>query len=361
MRWSGRSSPWGRLADAAAGGLIVLAVGSLAARLCRQPVRRARLVVLTLLGGADRPLPGCPADRTPVVGRAPPGAGPLSVLAPDNEARTRARSRPPPARGGEIGADRPRPAERPGRDPDGRSPTVPLAPSAPVKPAPVAVDRPLARTVLAWACYFAVAAGLAVWWFLGQVVLWRLTRALAPSRERSATCSSALTGPGGGRVLLLESDRIALPFTFTWVRPVILLPGGALRRGRARGLRYVLAHEWSHVERARLLGVEPRGPGRARPLLSALVLVAAAAAPALPGLPGRRPGRGAGVGRRLCRVPRPPGAGRAGPAWPCRRWGSATGARTSTGGSPCSSRTMNRWSIVAEHVWSLCRRRPRPP
>ena len=31
---------WGRLVDAAAGVLIVLTVGSLAARLCRQPARR---------------------------------------------------------------------------------------------------------------------------------------------------------------------------------------------------------------------------------------------------------------------------------------------------------------------------------
>jgi len=42
---------WRWLAHAAAGGLIVLALGSLAAHLCRQPVRRARVVVLTLLGG----------------------------------------------------------------------------------------------------------------------------------------------------------------------------------------------------------------------------------------------------------------------------------------------------------------------
>jgi hypothetical protein len=41
---------WRWLAHAAVGGLIVLALGSLAARLCNQPVRRARIVVLTLLG-----------------------------------------------------------------------------------------------------------------------------------------------------------------------------------------------------------------------------------------------------------------------------------------------------------------------
>ena len=41
---------WRWLANAAVGGLIVLALGGLAVRLCRQPVRRARLVVLTILG-----------------------------------------------------------------------------------------------------------------------------------------------------------------------------------------------------------------------------------------------------------------------------------------------------------------------
>src|SRR6516165_1375502 len=49
---------WGRLLNAAAGGLMVLAVGSLAARTCRQPVRRARLVVLTLIGGLTVPVLG---------------------------------------------------------------------------------------------------------------------------------------------------------------------------------------------------------------------------------------------------------------------------------------------------------------
>ena len=72
---------WSRLADAAAGGLIVLAVGSLAARLCRQPVRRARLIVLTLLGGVAVPCPGRPAGRPSVVGRAPRRRRPRSSLA----------------------------------------------------------------------------------------------------------------------------------------------------------------------------------------------------------------------------------------------------------------------------------------
>ena len=80
---------WGRPADAAAGGLIVLAVGSLAARLCRQPVRRTRLVVLTLLGGVAVPglgaLPIVPRWSAGLV----PAPAPLSSRPEDGAPRIR--------------------------------------------------------------------------------------------------------------------------------------------------------------------------------------------------------------------------------------------------------------------------------
>jgi protocatechuate 3,4-dioxygenase beta subunit len=94
-----------------------------------------------------------------------------------------------------------------------------------------------------------VAAWLAAWWFVGQVVLWRLTRAARPVPEAVRDLFAGLTGPGGEPVVLLESDRIALPFTYTWARPVILLPTTLCDAGDPGALRYVLAHEWSHVER----------------------------------------------------------------------------------------------------------------
>ena len=92
-------------------------------------------------------------------------------------------------------------------------------------------------------------AGLAAWWFCGQVVLWRVTRAARPASGAVRDVFLDLTGPAGKRVLLLESDRIALPFTYTWVRPVILLPTTLGDTDERCALRYVLAHEWSHVER----------------------------------------------------------------------------------------------------------------
>ena len=57
-----------------------------------------------------------------------------------------------------------------------------------------------------------------------------------------------MSGRAGERVRLLVSDRVALPFTYTWATPVIVLPAG-LCTGDDEGLQYALAHEWSHVER----------------------------------------------------------------------------------------------------------------
>ena len=214
---------WIRLADAAAGGLIVLAVGSLAARLCRQPVRRARLVVLALARRDGRSLPGRPAGRTAVVGRPPPGAGcdPRSRLTMQPPPSAGSPPRPPdaveiaiapsppssPERCRRCHADRPRLLGRPGRS----------APAA-------TVDSSPPRGRFCSASYFAVAAGLAAWWLVGQLLLWRVTRAARPVPKAIRDVFLGLGGPGSERVVLLESDRIALPFTYTWLRPVILLP-----------------------------------------------------------------------------------------------------------------------------------------
>ena len=218
---------------------------------------------------------------------------------------------------------------------------------------------PSARTVLLGS-YFAVAAGLAAWWLVGQLLLWRVTRSARPVPEAIRDVFLGLAGPGGERVVLLESDRIASPFTYTWVRPVILLPSSALRRERARGpplrpgARVVARRE------ARRLGLEPRLPGGARPLLSTPVLVAEAAASPLPGLPGRRPGRRRGLGRGLRRVPRPPRAGpQVRPGRP-RAGDRRPALEPLPEGHHARCRTTNRWSAAAGPPGASPPPRPRP-
>lgn len=242
---------WGRLADAAAGSLIVLALGSLAAGLCRQPVRRARLVVLTLLGGLAVPVLGTlPIAPRWSAGLLPAAAAPAPLQARSDIAAPRGAGsglRLPEVAG--VGealelAERPRETS-----PGAARPAPAFARSGPVKSSPGGRWAvPSARSVLLGG-YFALAAGFAGWWFLGQVALWRVTRASRPVPAAVRELFLDFAGPRGERVVLLESDRIALPFTYTWLRPVILLPPSLCDGGEPEAARYALAHEWSHVER----------------------------------------------------------------------------------------------------------------
>jgi hypothetical protein len=236
-----------RLADAAAGVLIVLAAGSLAAWICKQPVRRTRLIMLSLLGALAVPALG----TLPVAPRWSAGllAAPTAILDradPAAPAEPGSRLHPARATGSPVAGG---PIEPPGDVPTGHSRTGPaLAASGPVAAAPGARWlRPSARTVLLGS-YFALAAGFAAWWLVGQFLLWRVTRSARPVPSAIRDVFLGLAGPGGTRVVLLESDRIASPITYTWRRPVILLPAALCDGSEPGALRYVLAHEWSHVE-----------------------------------------------------------------------------------------------------------------
>ena len=302
MEW--QTFVWGRLADAAAGGLIVLAVGGLAARLCRQPVRRSPARRPDAPRGRDRPqLAWGPCPSSPG-GRSGPSRRPLPPSRPIASDPSRPCTGPPcrPSRREQRGMpDLVRPSPETSTGSVSTAPTKP-APGSPLDGPrrPHVRARPVCRR-----------DGRA-----GGVVVARAGRALAghPPGRRIPVPGAVrdlflgLTGPEGGRTMLLESDRIALPFTYTWARPVILLPATLCGGDEPRALRYVLAHEPSRVESAT--------PGRGiSPCLADLVLFYQ---PLFWWL--RRqlrlcqdysptPGPSPGLGRRLRRVPRPPRAG----------------------------------------------------
>jgi beta-lactamase regulating signal transducer with metallopeptidase domain len=239
---------WRWLAHAAVGGLIVLALGSLAAKLCRQPVRRARIVVLTLLGGFAVPwlgtLPIAPKWSAGFVLTAPPVSTPDLVAVPTVPTATA-----PPAsielpqvpialEGGDAGSRQH--LERSARQAaDGRRVAGPWA------------SRLATLSWNSWvlAAYAATSAGLAAWWLLGQFLLWRIARAARPVSFKVHELFLQISGSAGRAVVLLESDTVKLPFTFTWVRPVIVLPTALCGGGDSQELRFCLAHEWSHIER----------------------------------------------------------------------------------------------------------------
>ena len=94
-----------------------------------------------------------------------------------------------------------------------------------------------------------MSAALAGWWLLGQMILWRISRASRSVPLVIEQVFREISGPAGSGVVLQESQTVALPFTFTWVRPVIILPSRLCADGDSNELRFCLAHEWSHIER----------------------------------------------------------------------------------------------------------------
>jgi beta-lactamase regulating signal transducer with metallopeptidase domain len=224
MAWE--TSAWRWLAQAAVAGLIVLGLGSLAVRLCRQPVRRARLVVLTLVGALIVPWLG-PVPCAP--------RWSLGVFPAAREVSQPVRADNPGTRVAASG-----PGER----------QAVAAPAA----AKLLAAGPAAPHAFSWhvaiiAAYIAGAASLAAWWLTGQVLLVRLTRAARPAPAAVIGRFRAISSPAGARVRVLMSERIAVPLTFTWSRPVILLPARLCGDGKAAALQYALAHEWAHIER----------------------------------------------------------------------------------------------------------------
>jgi beta-lactamase regulating signal transducer with metallopeptidase domain len=248
MAWQTGFLDW--LAHAALGSFLLLAVGCLAVRLCRQPVRRLRLAELTLLGCLLAPwlnlVPGLPhyalgwLESTPAVSTlradqpAPLVVVPVSTTSSlsQNAADQQAKDAPPVAS------------------------AIPPSEPAPVVEAPQSepVARSHSASLLLVPLYLGLTSSFVLWWLAGLVKLRHLCRSTYLAPAAVTELLRQIAGPAAGRVRLRVSDRLELPLTFGWRQPVILLPGALCRSDDAAALRYCLAHEWSHVERRDILG-----------------------------------------------------------------------------------------------------------
>jgi beta-lactamase regulating signal transducer with metallopeptidase domain len=111
-----------------------------------------------------------------------------------------------------------------------------------------------ARAGLSWraialTAYAAAGGGLAAWWLLGQVLLWRIARSARPAPRQVQTEFLEISGRAGRNVALLASDSVKLPFTYTRFSPVVVLPEALCESTSSQERRFCLAHEWSHIER----------------------------------------------------------------------------------------------------------------
>ncbi len=246
------ASRW--LADSAVGGLIVLLAGSLAARFCRQPVRRARVVVVTLVAAFAVPwigaLPIVPRWSLGLVTRNSPAQ--LTGMRDSGELRGSAAAAalpgvlgklPPEPRRVGLGADRTRP-----REPIEVTRGAALGGQREARPW-LAWPGARALSEMAKIAYVAIAVGLGARWLLGHLLLWRVHRAARPVSPQIREVFGEIAGAAGQKVILLESDRVPLPFTYTWAQSVIVLPRPLCAARNSQELRFALAHEWSHIER----------------------------------------------------------------------------------------------------------------
>jgi beta-lactamase regulating signal transducer with metallopeptidase domain/protocatechuate 3,4-dioxygenase beta subunit len=236
---------WYWLAHTALRGFLVFAVGCLAARWCRQAVRRLRVIELTLpaslvvpwlyavpvlpavslgwLASTQRTNLGAVPSGEAVAGLRDPGQHPPAVLSP-----------PASEQIDSIAAD------------TAGQPTDPLKAVLSGQGASLA---PLAFTPVIVGGYIILAGCVLVWWLVGLVKLVQLYGSTYPAPPHTLELFLEIAGQGAGKALVLASDRLDLPLTFTWRRPIIVLPGSFCRDRDEQTLRYCLAHEWSHVER----------------------------------------------------------------------------------------------------------------
>jgi beta-lactamase regulating signal transducer with metallopeptidase domain len=225
MAWSELFYPW--LVDSALASLAVLILGSGAVLLCREPIRRLRIIELTLLGCLMVPwlsmVPGYPQlsiglwnggafqqHEIPMAGFAQQAVGqpfPQGIALPlvvDDDSG-------PAAEESEI-----------------------VAPAWDL------------GTWLAAAYLFGIAFGL-VWWLVGLLGLARILGTARPAPQRCRRLLADIAGRRSDRVRLLVSSRANQPFACVWWQAVIVLPENLCDDQRA--VRWSMAHEWSHIER----------------------------------------------------------------------------------------------------------------
>lgn len=95
--------------------------------------------------------------------------------------------------------------------------------------------------------YAAVAGALLLRWLAANLALRWLLRSRRPVPVPLAELFTEMAPAGGVR--LVVSSRVQVPFSFGLVRGTVVLPARLVEQATTRELRWVLAHELTHLER----------------------------------------------------------------------------------------------------------------
>lgn len=132
---------------------------------------------------------------------------------------------------------------------------APFPPSAVPAPKPAQTPAPAEtwltlRTFGAWlaGAYAVVALYFFGRWLLGHIALRRLLRDARLAPRHVADLFDAMSR-GERRPRLLISDRLSVPISCGLLRPAVLVPASLCAPGQEARLRWVFAHELTHLER----------------------------------------------------------------------------------------------------------------
>ncbi|HEV3116905.1 MAG TPA: M56 family metallopeptidase [Gemmataceae bacterium] len=249
------------LARSAAGGGAILLLSLLVMRCCRQPARQQRVgelglaaaFLLALLGMAPAwwSLPVLPAEP----GFEPRTASSGYSAALDAQADAESHDLAP------LAALLPAPSEREGMAAEpqklsgpqrfdvqqrANSAAVAAAQSSQASAGTILPDNLLGGLN---ALYLAIAAILLGRWLLGHLALRRLLRQSKPASERVAALFQQMSQGLRPSPRLLVSDRLRVAISCGLRRPTVVVPESLCKAGQATNVRWVFAHELTHLER----------------------------------------------------------------------------------------------------------------
>jgi beta-lactamase regulating signal transducer with metallopeptidase domain len=250
----------GWLLHTAVGGSVLLLLAWLLTKAVRQPARRQRVgewgVVAALALAALSLAPSWLFVTLPAEDAVP--AGPAAEVAQIPPPPLAAPSVPPepltPRLEGNGTGDIP-PAAVPafGIEAPAAEPEAPLTRPSQVTPvAPEVAQAPVSsfgERLWFWlrVLYAGGAALMLGHWLLGHVALLRILRTTEPAPEQVTAMFARMSGRR--RVRLRMSRRVGVPFSCGVFRPTVVLPAGLAEGAAGPELRWVLAHELTHLER----------------------------------------------------------------------------------------------------------------
>ena len=244
------------LCYAALSGLVILAIGSLAVWLCKEPIHKVRIIQWTFAACLVAPLVQV-FGLTPgyEVGLVSPVSSPSETVIPrfhdsDSAIPFRSVRSVDPNREfsrsstvAEVDAEK--------NVESSATPTsFPTAKSE--KGNSIETETSSVRLAVAasewlrWAWCIA-AALILVWWMVGLILRRRIAAQSDAPPAHVRQMLKTIAGDGSSRVRLLTSRRMKSPVMWGLLRPTIVIPESYVDDPQA--LRWGLAHEWSHVER----------------------------------------------------------------------------------------------------------------